>query len=139
MLDAVLVNMRRHGRIAVCGMISQYNLEQHERFAVYEYYDRYSKFLDFVLPCIKEGKIVYVEDITKGLESGPTALVGLFSGLKCSQSCSGVIRRLLCTSSGQCHCLRYTLSREWMLCVLLYSSSVFSILHMACIAPFLYK
>ncbi|KAJ6289635.1 hypothetical protein OIU78_025537 [Salix suchowensis] len=96
MLDAVLVNMRRHGRIAVCGMISQYNLEQPESvqnlsavfykqirmegFAVYEHYDRYSKFLDFVLPCIKEGKIVYVEDITEGLERGPAALVGLFSG-----------------------------------------------------------
>ncbi|KAJ6683417.1 hypothetical protein OIU85_007131 [Salix viminalis] len=96
MLDAVLVNMRLHGRIAVCGMISQYNLEQPESvqnlsavfykqirmegFAVYEHYHRYSKFLDFVLPCIKEGKIVYVEDITEGLERGPAALVGLFSG-----------------------------------------------------------
>ncbi|KAH8484426.1 hypothetical protein H0E87_028765 [Populus deltoides] len=96
MLDAVLLNMRRHGRIALCGMISQYNLEQPESvhnliavlfkqirmegFAVAEYYDQYSKFLDFVLPCIKEGKIVYVEDITEGLESGPAALIGLFSG-----------------------------------------------------------
>ncbi|KAJ6370596.1 hypothetical protein OIU76_028807 [Salix suchowensis] len=71
MLDAVLVNMRRHGRIAVSGW---------KGFAVYEHYHRYSKFLDFVLPCIKEGKIVYVEDITEGLESGPAALVGLFSG-----------------------------------------------------------
>jgi NADPH-dependent curcumin reductase CurA len=96
MLDAVLLNMRHHGRIALCGMISQYNLEQPESvqnliallfkqirmegFAVYEYYDQYSKFLDFVLPYIKEGKIVYVEDITEGLESGPAALIGLFSG-----------------------------------------------------------
>ncbi|CAL5414218.1 unnamed protein product [Camellia sinensis] len=30
MLDAVLLNMRLRGRIAVCGMISQYNLEQPE-------------------------------------------------------------------------------------------------------------
>ncbi|KAH8484606.1 hypothetical protein H0E87_028913 [Populus deltoides] len=96
MLDAVLLNMRHHGRIALCGMISQYNLEQPESvhnliavlfkqirmegFAVAEYYDQYSKFLDFVLPYIKEGKIVYVEDITEGLESGPDALIGLFSG-----------------------------------------------------------
>uniref|UniRef100_K3Z7K6 Enoyl reductase (ER) domain-containing protein n=1 Tax=Setaria italica TaxID=4555 RepID=K3Z7K6_SETIT len=30
MLEAVLLNMRVHGRITVCGMISQYNLEQPE-------------------------------------------------------------------------------------------------------------
>ncbi|KAJ0094038.1 hypothetical protein Patl1_26852 [Pistacia atlantica] len=47
MLDAVLVNMRVNGRIA------------------------YSKFLDEVLPMIREGKIVYVEDIAEGLENGP--------------------------------------------------------------------
>ena len=30
MLDAVLLNMRIHGRIAVCGMISQYNQDHPE-------------------------------------------------------------------------------------------------------------
>jgi NADPH-dependent curcumin reductase CurA len=29
-LDEVLLNMRAHGHIAVCGMISQYNLDEHE-------------------------------------------------------------------------------------------------------------
>jgi NADPH-dependent curcumin reductase CurA len=29
-LDEVLLNMRTHGHIAVCGMISQYNLDEHE-------------------------------------------------------------------------------------------------------------
>ncbi|KAL9144309.1 hypothetical protein ABFS82_14G288800 [Erythranthe guttata] len=96
MLDAVLLNMRVHGRIAVCGMISQYNLEEPEGvrnlfcliskrvrmqgFLVPDYYHLYPKFLEMVLPLIKQGKITYVEDIAEGLESAPTALVGLFSG-----------------------------------------------------------
>ncbi|KAK1379414.1 Double bond reductase [Heracleum sosnowskyi] len=96
MLDAVLVNMRPHGRVAVCGMISQYNLEKPEGvhnltsiiakrlriqgFLVSEYYHLYPKFLEMVLPYIKEGKINYVEDTAEGLESAPAALIGLFSG-----------------------------------------------------------
>ncbi|XP_073284257.1 2-alkenal reductase (NADP(+)-dependent)-like [Primulina huaijiensis] len=96
MLDAVLLNMRVHGRIGVCGMISQYNLEKPEPvynltsligkqlrmqgFLVGNYYHLYPKFFDLVLPHIKEGKITYVEDIAEGLESAPGALIGLFSG-----------------------------------------------------------
>ncbi|XP_044500535.1 2-alkenal reductase (NADP(+)-dependent)-like [Mangifera indica] len=96
MLDAVLINMRVNGRIAVCGMISQYNLKQPEGvhnlmhiipnririkgFAAFDYYGQYSQFLDQVLPMIREGKIVYVEDIVEGLENAPGALIGLFTG-----------------------------------------------------------
>ncbi|KAI4304072.1 hypothetical protein MLD38_039634 [Melastoma candidum] len=38
------------------------------------------KFLEVVLPQIKEGKIIYVEDFAERLENGPVALVELFSG-----------------------------------------------------------
>ncbi|MED6179472.1 hypothetical protein PIB30_001235 [Stylosanthes scabra] len=95
-LDAVLLNMRVHGRIIVCGMVSQYNLDQPEGvtnlanlifrrirmqgFNVADYYQLYPKFLEYVIPKIKEGKIVYVEDIVEGLEKAPPALVGLFRG-----------------------------------------------------------
>ncbi|KAL3752919.1 hypothetical protein ACJRO7_000332 [Eucalyptus globulus] len=50
-----------------------------EGFSVLDYYHLYLKFLNMVLPQIKEGRIVYVEDTFKGLENGPAALVGLFS------------------------------------------------------------
>ena len=49
-------------------------------FAFFDYYNIYPKLLDVVLPYIREGKIKYVEDIAEGLESGPAALVGLYSG-----------------------------------------------------------
>jgi len=97
MLDAVLLNMKLHGRISVCGMISQYNLDEPEGiknimnlvlkrvrmegFTAPDYYHLYSKFLETLLPPIREGKITYIEDFAQGLENSPSALVGLFSGL----------------------------------------------------------
>ncbi|KAL7106423.1 hypothetical protein ACP275_07G112700 [Erythranthe tilingii] len=96
MLEAVLNNMRIHGRIAVCGMISQYSLAQPdgvhnlfnliskrikmEGFLVMEYYHLYPKFIEMVLPHIKKGDITYVEDFAEGLENAASALLGLFSG-----------------------------------------------------------
>ncbi|KAJ9187219.1 hypothetical protein P3X46_002704 [Hevea brasiliensis] len=96
MLDAVLLNMRVHGRIAASGMISQYNLERHEGitnlmqivykrilmkgFLVFDYNHTYSKFLEHTLPYVREGKIVYMEEVNEGIESGPRALERLFTG-----------------------------------------------------------
>ncbi|TXG72990.1 hypothetical protein EZV62_001569 [Acer yangbiense] len=108
MLDAVLLNMRARGRIAVCGMISQYNLDKPEGvynlttliskgirmegFLVPDYYHLYPKYLEMIIPHIKEGKIVYVEDVAEGLESAPSALIGLFSGRNVGKQVVAVAR-----------------------------------------------
>ncbi|KAJ0972978.1 hypothetical protein J5N97_020937 [Dioscorea zingiberensis] len=97
MLDAVLMNMRIHGRIAACGMISQYNLEKPEGvhnlmytfmkqiriegFLVSYYHHKYDEFVEKIMPDIREGRITYVEDTAEGLENAPAALIGLFKGL----------------------------------------------------------
>ncbi|XP_049394667.1 2-alkenal reductase (NADP(+)-dependent)-like [Solanum stenotomum] len=96
MLDAVLVNMKVHGHIFLCVMILQYNLKQSEgvhnlfclitkriymeEFVVTDYYHIYHKYLEIIIPQIKAGKIVYVEDVAEGLESASSSLVGIFSG-----------------------------------------------------------
>ncbi|KAJ4787579.1 Zinc-binding dehydrogenase family protein [Rhynchospora pubera] len=96
MLDAVLVNMRVRGRIAVCGMISQYNLDNPEPvyntivitpkrirvegFFVFDHFPSYGTFEEMAVSYIKENKITYVEDIVEGLENAPGALIGLYEG-----------------------------------------------------------
>jgi len=88
--------MRLHGRIALCGMVSQYPLDDPEGiknlmciiyqrlrvegFVVFDYFHLFPKFWDFMLPYIREGKIACVEDIAEGLDSCPAALEGLFTG-----------------------------------------------------------
>lgn len=45
-----------------------------------DYFDKFPEFLEQVSKNFKEGKIVYIEDMNDGLENGPVAFVGLFSG-----------------------------------------------------------
>lgn len=96
MLDAVLLNMRTHGRIAVCGMISQHGMTDpvgiHNLFCLVskrirmqgfiqsDYLHLFPKFLDDMAKHYRDGKIVYVEDMSIGLENAAAAFVGLFSG-----------------------------------------------------------
>lgn len=96
MLDAALVNMRIHGRIACCGMVSHqslskppgiynlYNLVTRrvkmQGFLQSDYLHLFPRFQEEIISYYKQGKIVYVEDRSYGLESAPAAFVGLFSG-----------------------------------------------------------
>ncbi|KAL3684331.1 hypothetical protein R1sor_002353 [Riccia sorocarpa] len=97
MLDAVLLNIKDHGRIAVCGMISQYNKEEPDPiynltnlikrrvkmqgFLINDYNeDVQPEFLKNVTEWYKEGKVHYVEDLAVGLEKAPAAFIGMLEG-----------------------------------------------------------
>ncbi|XP_074310637.1 2-alkenal reductase (NADP(+)-dependent) [Silene latifolia] len=108
MLDAVLLNMRIHGRIAVCGMVSQHSYHDTEGthnlfvmiskrirmqgFLQSDYLHLYPEFSQVVCEYYKQGKIVYIEDMTDGLENAPSALAGLFTG-------KNVGKQVVCVSS----------------------------------------
>ncbi|CAM8894563.1 unnamed protein product [Rhodiola kirilowii] len=95
-LDAALLNMRVHGRIAVCGMISQNSLSSPQGiqnlytlipkrvtmkgFLQSDYVHLFPQFLEHVTSNFKQGKIVYIEDMKHGLENAPAAFVRLFNG-----------------------------------------------------------
>ncbi len=95
-LDAALARLARHGRVVICGAISQYNsgevvgpknyltlLVQHARmegFVVFDYAQRYPEGGAAMAQWLAEGKIKSREDIVEGLETFPETLLKLFSG-----------------------------------------------------------
>ena len=96
MLDAALDNMRVHGRVAVCGVLSQQDFSKPrgiykwlnlitksikmQGFLQHDYLHLYPSFMEHVIGNYKQGKIVVIEDMNEGLESAPAAFVGLFHG-----------------------------------------------------------
>ncbi|BBM99271.1 2-alkenal reductase (NADP+) [Marchantia polymorpha subsp. ruderalis] len=96
MLDAVLMNMKVFGRIAVCGMVSQYNnVEQDpiynlnytvkrrikiQGFLQSDFVHLRPEFKKTVVEWFKEKKLEYVEDMADGIEKGPAALIGMLAG-----------------------------------------------------------
>jgi len=96
-LDAVLRFINLKARIALCGMVAQYNtgkplsgpsylanaINQRARlegFIVMDYYDRAEEAIDALAGWYAEGRIKYRVDIVDGLEHAPEALVRLFHG-----------------------------------------------------------
>lgn len=95
--DAVILTINDFGRIALCGQISQYNLEKPEMaqrlfvpilfkqvrmqgFLVFSYAERYPEGAKKLAEWLKAGKIKYRETITDGLENAPKAFIGMLKG-----------------------------------------------------------
>ncbi len=96
-LDAVLAQINFKARIAICGMISQYNSSEPvpgpynfinilyksarvEGFIVLNYAERFGEGINDLVRWYSEGKLKYHIDIVDGLENAPTALNKLFKG-----------------------------------------------------------
>jgi len=96
-LDAALANMRQNGRIAVCGMIAQYNATEMppgpsniiaviplrltiKGFIVSDFGSLMPDFIRDMSGWAKAGKLKWQETIVDGIENAPKAFIGLFSG-----------------------------------------------------------
>jgi NADPH-dependent curcumin reductase CurA len=95
--DAVLFNLNVHARVAVCGQISQYNVERPEPgprllglliiyraklqgFLVTDYAPHFAEGLRQLAAWYREGKLKYKETVEEGLENAPRALIGMLQG-----------------------------------------------------------
>lgn len=97
-LDTVVMgrHLAMHGRVILCGLISQYNLEDAPRgpnlgplmacrgkilpMIVYDYEDRREEFLRAVIPWFESGQLAYCEDVVVGLENAAAQFCKLMRG-----------------------------------------------------------
>ncbi len=97
MTEAVFRLLAPKARVAICGQISQYNLERPEMgprllpyllikqaraegFLVFQFADRYAGALKELTQWLKAGKLKYREDIVDGIENAPRAFIGMLHG-----------------------------------------------------------
>jgi NADPH-dependent curcumin reductase CurA len=95
--EAVTRHVNAFARIAVCGLISQYNLEtpelapRNERFVlvnrvrvqgfiVSDFYARRDEALRHLAEWVRQGRLRYREDVADGLENAPAAFIGMLQG-----------------------------------------------------------
>ncbi|MFC6062067.1 NADP-dependent oxidoreductase [Streptomyces ochraceiscleroticus] len=96
-LEAAIAALNLHGRIAVCGMISQYNATEPtpaprnlaqiiakrfrmEGLLVGDHYDLQPKFVEEVSAWVRSGELKYRETFVEGIENGVEAFLGLLRG-----------------------------------------------------------
>ena len=97
-LDAGLAHLRRYGRVALCGRISQYLVPEAEQyrlrnwhrvgrargrmegFFVYDYADQLADAQDQLAAWIADGSLPLLEDVLDGIERVPDALIRLYEG-----------------------------------------------------------
>jgi NADPH-dependent curcumin reductase CurA len=97
-LEAVIDRINPRARIAVCGQITSYdgptaqwgeprNLEKlalagavKTRFSIYDHMDQYDEFLPRMAKWLKDGDVVYYEDIWEGIDRTPAAFMDMMAG-----------------------------------------------------------
>jgi NADPH-dependent curcumin reductase CurA len=93
---AVHPRLALHGRIVICGQISQYNLERPEPtfapgllivfrarmegFLINDYAHRFGEAHARLARWVADGTLRYREDVTEGLENAPRAFIGMLRG-----------------------------------------------------------
>ncbi|XP_042035263.1 2-alkenal reductase (NADP(+)-dependent)-like [Salvia splendens] len=96
MLEAAVANMKQFGRVAVCGVMSEYTGNGKraaldmldvvykritiQGFLAADYLKCYADFMKTTTDHLRTGKMHSLCDISHGVESVPGAFVGLFSG-----------------------------------------------------------
>ena len=95
--DAVFRHINDRARVAICGQISQYNLERPERgprwlwslivhqarvegFLVFQFHDRFPEAMAQMAAWLREGKLKYREHIAEGIVNAPAAFIGMLQG-----------------------------------------------------------
>ncbi|AMO58560.1 NADP-dependent oxidoreductase [Endozoicomonas montiporae] len=95
--EALLDVMNDHGRIALCGMIDQYNATapapgpanlaqilvkrlKVQGFIVTDHWDSYPAFVQEMAQWIQAEQVSWKETVYQGIEEAPEAFIGLFSG-----------------------------------------------------------